>query len=310
MTTWVLLKQPGVLLLGLLPFGIVAGWPIVNGVVAGEEEADQFRFAVSLQHGDDSNSSGNRSHFCGGTYIGSGWIVTANHCVVGFEIGTIYAYVGGLSLNKSKQTELYLVEEKISHPSYNRITLSGDLALLRLQPRNESFDLLDEMIQEKLVLPSKALTGTYDSHVLNLIENYEQDEGAESEECLIYGYGSATFYGAGSNDLHYGPVQQLDHAECKDLLGPLLAPSRANSGMFCAIGFTDACRGDSGGGLVCRRRLSTPLPWGKTEDRNITYTLRGIISYGAGCGVPASPGVYTDVGFYWDWIEEVISGLQ
>ncbi|XP_053694555.1 putative trypsin-6 [Sabethes cyaneus] len=304
MITSMLLQS--VVFLVILRVRISICWPIVNGIVP--RATDQFKFAVSLQH---ANQASGLSHFCGGTYIGNGWIVTANHCVVGFEIGTIYAFVGGLSLNKSSHNHLYLVEEKISHPDYNRISLAGDIALLRLESWNDSFHVLDDTIEETLSLPSKALTGEYNSHVLNLIGDSGQEKEATedefgSEECLIYGYGSATFYGAGSDDLQFGPVQPLGHKDCTDMLGPVVAPSRADSGMFCAIGYADACRGDSGGGLVCRPRLSTP--WEMSLERNSSYILRGIISYGAGCGVPASPEVYTDVGFYWNWINEIISG--
>lgn len=119
--------------------------------------------------------------------------------------------------------------------------------MLRLDPRNDSFHTLDEMIGEILSLPTKAVTGEHNSHVLNLIDDSEKNRQAEeedfgSEECVIYGYGSATFYGAGSDELQFGPVQPLGHKECTDMLGPVVAPSRADSGMFCAIGYADACR--------------------------------------------------------------------
>lgn len=47
-------------------------------------------------------------------------------------------------------------------------------------------------------------------------------------------------------------------------------------------------QGDSGGPLV-----------------NIDNILLGITSWGDGCGVPLSPGVYTDVIFLRDWIKNV-----
>jgi len=59
-------------------------------------------------------------------------------------------------------------------------------------------------------------------------------------------------------------------------------------GMLCAgdsLNFMiDACEGDSGGPLI-------------HDD-----TLIGVVSFGAGCGVPFYPGVYTDVWYYKDWI--------
>ncbi|CBY08977.1 unnamed protein product [Oikopleura dioica] len=63
-------------------------------------------------------------------------------------------------------------------------------------------------------------------------------------------------------------------------------------GMFCAgimpEGGKDACQGDSGG----------PVRMG--DD------VIGITSWGLGCAQSYLPGVYTDVGFYSDWIGNII----
>ncbi|XP_058837093.1 anionic trypsin-like [Topomyia yanbarensis] len=300
------------ILFSLLANELALGRPIVNGLVP--EYLEQFHFAVSLQRTEDAAGGTNRTHFCGGTYIGDGWIVTANHCITSFssENDTIITYIGGHQLNGTDHWRVFSIDKTISNPSYNRYTLDGDIALLHVDVTTSDghfLDSLDEMIEGTLLLPTRSLAGggVFDSNVLNLIGDREEEHENEygSEECHIYGYGSATFYGPGSNLLQYGPVQPLGHRECREMLGPVVAPAAANSGMFCAIGLADACKGDSGGGLVCRRRLTGPSEV-ESFDNARPYTLRGVISYGAGCGLPASPGVYADVGFYWDWIQEQI----
>ena len=53
----------------------------------------------------------------------------------------------------------------------------------------------------------------------------------------------------------------------------------------------DACQGDSGG------------PYFDVEKGEAT--IYGIISRGVGCALPHSPGIYTSVDYFKDWIEEI-----
>ena len=53
-------------------------------------------------------------------------------------------------------------------------------------------------------------------------------------------------------------------------------------------GGQDTCQGDSGGPLAIK-------------NANGSYVLKGITSYGAGCGRPDTPGVYTKVSHYMMW---------
>ena len=67
--------------------------------------------------------------------------------------------------------------------------------------------------------------------------------------------------------------------------------------MICAgdtiNGGIDSCQGDSGGPLIS----------------TIDQTQVGIVSWGYGCAVAESPGVYTQLEFFIPFIDEEIPGL-
>ena len=66
-----------------------------------------------------------------------------------------------------------------------------------------------------------------------------------------------------------------------------------NDQMFCAgawEGGADSCQGDSGGPIV------------KIDDDKAT--LVGVVSWGKGCALPKYPGIYADVRYFMDWIEQ------
>ncbi|MEJ1284854.1 coagulation factor XII (Hageman factor) [Cricetulus griseus] len=113
------------------------------------------------------------------------------------------------------------------------------------------------------------------------------EEGAEEPRLTLRG---AEEY---ASFLQEAQVPFISQERCSsaDVHGDAILP-----GMLCAgflEGGTDACQGDSGGPLVCEE--------GAEEHR---LTLRGIISWGSGCGDRNKPGVYTDVANYLAWIQE------
>ncbi len=62
----------------------------------------------------------------------------------------------------------------------------------------------------------------------------------------------------------------------------------------------DTCLGDSGGGLYLK-------DYSKVKMRRVVV---GITSYGVGCGRSNSPGIYTRVSFYLDFIRISLINLN
>ncbi|XP_052865177.1 serine protease 44-like [Anopheles cruzii] len=235
-----------------------------NGDVTEVSPVDLFPFAVSLQLLDGTAQT---RHFCGGTYLSKGWILTAAHCVISINYTQIVAQIGGLDLNDDAPAERYPVVEMHILRTYNPITMVGDIALLR-------------------VAMAKEMAYTSDNHTSLRLPQRTDRTAVNGEMCYIFGYGSEAYDGPISQKLRYGTVLALEEDNCIGMMGAVVAPP-PNSGMFCAIGRSDACKGDSGGGYVCR----VPSSFGP-------FVLRGVISYGVGCGAVGTPGVYTDVAYY------------
>ncbi|CAG9106601.1 unnamed protein product [Plutella xylostella] len=82
----------------------------------------------------------------------------------------------------------------------------------------------------------------------------------------------------------------------KTRLGQLF---QLHTSFMCAGGEAghDTCKGDGGSPLVC------PIPG--EPDR---YQQNGIVAWGIGCGQDGTPGVYVDVSFLREWVDNAVAG--
>ncbi|XP_034375592.1 anionic trypsin-2-like [Arvicanthis niloticus] len=107
-------------------------------------------------------------------------------------------------------------------------------------------------------------------------------------QCLISGWGNTFSIGVNKPDL----LQCLDAPLLTQAACQASYPGRITENMVCAgflEGGKDSCQGDSGGPVVCNGEL------------------QGIVSGGDGCALAGSPGVYTKVCNYVDWIQDTIA---
>ncbi len=95
---------------------------IVGGTPA---NASEWKFYTQIV-----SRNSNRS-YCGASYIGNGYVLTAAHCVDGDLPSQIAVKIGGVVYNgtdgvRSNVSQIYM------HPAYNKSTFENDIALLKL----------------------------------------------------------------------------------------------------------------------------------------------------------------------------------
>nr|BAX39000.1 coagulation factor XII [Felis catus] len=221
-----------------------------------------------------------RHNFCAGNLIASCWVLTAAHCLQNRPPPEELTVVLGQDRHNQscEQCQTLAVRAYRLHEAFSPITYQHDLALLRLQEREDGHCALPSPFVQPVCLPSSAA----------------RPAEAEAALCEVAGWGHQ-FEGAGeySSFLQEAQVPLIPSERCsaQDVHGVSFT-----SGMLCAgflEGGTDACQGDSGGPLVCEE-----------EAAEHQLVLRGIVSWGSGCGDRYKPGVYTDVASYLAWIQE------
>merc|ERR1712142_655061 len=118
-------------------------------------------------------------------------------------------------------------------------------------------------------------------------ENYGAPHQLENDIALWHLATNLTFNEAVQAVLLKVDVPLVSEAKCK-----IEYPFSIVESMLCAgEPGKDSCQGDSGGPLVC-------------PNKDGSLYLAGVVSWGRGCGGYFSPGVYTEVSYFTEWIEE------
>jgi secreted trypsin-like serine protease len=210
---------------------------------------------------------------CGANLIGDKWVLTAAHCVISSNPGSTQAYIGGLSLTDLSGGELRDVSRIYIHEQYNDETLDNDIALL------------------KLATPSS-------KRPVELASVQLDDSLAEGTTLYIAGWGATgqDRESPASDVLLHTDVPLRNHKECDYSDYNMKVTDK----MLCAGKKTEAagdtCAGDSGGPLL--------VPEGSND-----YKLLGISSFTTTkCALGHTPGVFTRVSRYLDWIAGKMDG--
>ena len=231
--------------------------------------------------------------FCGGSYLGNGYVVTAAHCVpspflldndvdmrIYFDIQTLVEF-------KSEDTPFYTVDDIFIHPNYNNETFQYDVALLHI---SEFSPFLGEWKDRRFIHISKDTSKDVAGTKLEIIGYGNKYDGEENSQVFRH-------------SLQQGEVTVCPIDEAHSNLGGMTIDPES---MLLAEGVqpdwwdgevTDSCTGDSGG----------PLFWTMEKEGVNISTLVGIVSWGISCGQPVYPGVYARITPLFEWIQSFLS---
>jgi len=208
-------------------------------------------------------------YVCGGTIIDDKTVITAAHCCDGFHKRPhlVKGVIGDHHYDiKEFGEKEYKASAVIPHPDYSRRTIANDICVVKFA----EMELNSAPNAERACLPPAGWTPP------------------DGQRCWSAGWGIM------SNGRPAETLQEVD----LEIISDERCEKTKNSGylvegaMMCAgwlEGGKDGCQGDSGGPLICADDKNQPI-------------ISGVTSWGFGCGTKNSPGVWTKVSSYVDWI--------
>jgi secreted trypsin-like serine protease len=223
---------------------------------------------------------------CGASIIDSRWVLTAAHCV-GSQNPQDYLFVEGTNSisnpldEKGASGRILKVGRLIAHEAYNPKTAENDIAVFELVTPATSRPV-------QLSFPEKSPLEAPDTRVTvtgwGTLRAIKGGHDALTDELVRPG--DPRFF---TTQLMEVEIPVVSEETCQKTYQDKVIDHR----VICAglaEGGKDSCQGDSGGPLV-------------TKAADGEYRQIGVVSFGRQCALKDTPGVYSRVSAFGDWLQ-------
>ncbi|XP_075587535.1 trypsin-1-like [Dermatophagoides farinae] len=258
---------------------------------------------------------------CGGSIIGTKYILTAAHCITRGSVNTttlaenLKVFIGSNRLpinNKKLNSTSSTVTTTMTTTTTTTTKPDINLDDILLRKNNQSESSIGQLLSIEKVIPHESYAPRFimnDIALLKLNETLKftqtlypiclpttriDEKILAGHNTTIIGWGHQREGGIITNRLHEVQIPIISNEKCRKIYGE----KRIDARQLCAayeMGGRDSCQGDSGGPMIINGN-----PNGD-NDKQRFYQI-GIVSWGRGCARPDQPGVYTRVAKYIHWI--------
>jgi trypsin len=247
---------------------LIGGLGAPAGAVVGGQEADPGEWPWQMAILVDG------ALWCGGSLLAADLVLTAAHCTDGLGPSDLEVVGGTIDLRAGDGQRRAVVAID-QHEGFDEGGLSNDISLITLEA---PFELGD---------------------AIGIVEVAGADESAarteQGDPAVVTGFGATGEDEAASDVLLEAELETMADDRCVGLYRQdgdvVIGRSQVCAGRD--RGHVDACYGDSGGPLV--------VP---ADTERSAWRLIGIVSWGAGCGAPLRPTVYTEVAAFAEWLAQ------
>uniref|UniRef100_A0A182Y9G7 Peptidase S1 domain-containing protein n=1 Tax=Anopheles stephensi TaxID=30069 RepID=A0A182Y9G7_ANOST len=230
---------------------------IVNGVETTVNEFPMMAALIDVK---------TKTVICGATIVTNNYALTAAHCLLQRTTTDTVLLVGDHNIKTGSDTsfsQVYIVAQFMSHPSFTVKPVSNDIALVRTQ----------QPIQYNAAVGPACLPWSYTS------------QSFEGRTVEATGWGDLDFGGPRADALNKVQLGVIGNSDCSRRLGVTVPYQQ-----LCTFTANrDTCQADSGGPLF----YTNPAT-------GLLYNV-GIVSFGIACATD-KPSVNTRVTEFLDWI--------